>query len=122
VPDGGGGAEPGGGAGGGAGGEERPWRTDILKVDGRQLYLSGGMRQGLEVGDTLTVLKVGEKVKSSQSGFDISLPSKTVGQIRIVSRFGDNDTNEGAVAGIISGDISDAQKSGLYISEREQQL
>jgi curli biogenesis system outer membrane secretion channel CsgG len=99
--------------------EERPWRTDILKVDGRQLYLSGGMRQGLQVGDTLTVLKAGERVKSSQSGFDISLPAKTVGQIRIVSRFGDNDTNEGAVADIISGDISDAQKSGLYISERE---
>jgi curli biogenesis system outer membrane secretion channel CsgG len=99
--------------------EERPWRTDILKVDGHQLYISGGMRQGIQVGDTLNVLKAGEKVKSSQSGFDITLPSKAVGQIRIVSRFGDNETNEGAVADIISGDISDAQKPGLYISEKE---
>jgi curli biogenesis system outer membrane secretion channel CsgG len=99
--------------------EERPWRTDILKVDGRQLYVSGGQRQGLQVGDTLFVLKQGERVKSGQSGFDISLPAKTVGQIRIVSRFGDNETNEGAVADILSGDISDAQKSGLYISEKE---
>src|ERR1700736_5606471 len=99
--------------------EERPWRTDILKVDGRQLYLSGGMRQGLQGGDTLSVLKAGEKIKSSQSGFDISLPAKTVGQIRIVSRFGDNDTNEGAVADILSGDISDSRKTELYISEKE---
>jgi curli biogenesis system outer membrane secretion channel CsgG len=99
--------------------EERPWRTDILKVDGHQLYLSGGMRQGLQVGDTLNVFKAGEKVKSSQSGFDITLPAKTVGQIRIVSRFGDNEINEGAVADIVSGDISDAQKSGLYIAEKE---
>lgn len=99
--------------------EERPWRTDILKVDGHQLYLSGGMRQGIQVGDTLNVLKAGEKVKSSQSGFDITLPAKTVGQIRVVSRFGDNETNEGAVADIVSGDISDTQKSGLYISEKE---
>jgi curli biogenesis system outer membrane secretion channel CsgG len=99
--------------------EERPWRTDILKVDGHQLYVSGGQRQGLQVGDTLFVLKQGERVKSGQSGFDISLPAKTVGQIRIVSRFGDNETNEGAVADILSGDISDAQKSGLYISEKE---
>jgi curli biogenesis system outer membrane secretion channel CsgG len=99
--------------------EERPWRTDILKVDGHQLYLSGGMRQGLQVGDTLNVLKAGEKVKSSQSGFDITLPAETVGQIRIVSRFGDNETNEGAIADIISGNISDAQKSGLYIAEKE---
>jgi len=99
--------------------EERPWRTDILKVDGHQLYLSGGMRQGIQVGDTLNVMKAGEKVKSGQSGFDITLPAKAVGQIRIVSRFGDNETNEGAVADIISGDISDAKKSGLYISEKE---
>ena len=99
--------------------EERPWRTDILKVDGHQLYLSGGSRQGLQVGDTLNVLKAGEKVKSSQSGFDITLPAQKIGQIRIVSRFGDNETNEGAVADIISGDISDAQKAGLYISEQQ---
>jgi curli biogenesis system outer membrane secretion channel CsgG len=99
--------------------DERPWRTDILKVDGHQLYLSGGQRQGLQVGDTLLVLKQGELVKSAQSGFDITLPAKSVGQIRIVSRFGDNETNEGAVADILSGDITDAQKTGLYISEKE---
>jgi curli biogenesis system outer membrane secretion channel CsgG len=99
--------------------EERPWRTDILKVDGHQLYLSGGERQGLQVGDKLIVLKAGEKLKSSQSGFDITLPAKQVGQIRIVSRFGDNETNEGAVADILSGDISDSHKAELYISEKE---
>ncbi|MDB6083786.1 MAG: hypothetical protein JWN43_1667 [Gammaproteobacteria bacterium] len=99
--------------------EERPWRTDILKVDGRQLYLSGGMRQGLQVGDTLNVLKAGEKVRSGQSGFDITLPAKKVGEIRIVSRFGDNETNEGAIADIVSGEVSDGQKAGLYISEKE---
>jgi curli biogenesis system outer membrane secretion channel CsgG len=99
--------------------EERPWRTDILKVDGHQLYLSGGARQGLQVGDKLNVLKAGEKMKSSQSGFEITLPAQKVGQIRIVSRFGDNETNEGALADIIAGDITDTQKSALYISEQE---
>jgi curli biogenesis system outer membrane secretion channel CsgG len=99
--------------------EERPWRTDILKVDGHQLYLSGGERQGLQVGDTLMVLKAGEKLKSSQSGFDITLPAKQIGQIRIVSRFGDNETNEGAVADILAGDISDSHKAELYISEKQ---
>jgi curli biogenesis system outer membrane secretion channel CsgG len=99
--------------------EERPWRTDILKVDGRQLYISGGTRQGLRVGDTLFVLKQGERVKSGQTGFDITLPAKTVGQIRITSLFGNNETDEGAVAAILSGDISDARKDALYVSEKE---
>jgi curli biogenesis system outer membrane secretion channel CsgG len=97
--------------------EERPWRTDILKVDGRQLYMSGGSRQGLKVGDTLAILHQGEQVKSAQTGFDITLPPQVVGQIRIVSLFGDNETNEGAVAQILSGDVSDAQRRSLYISE-----
>jgi curli biogenesis system outer membrane secretion channel CsgG len=99
--------------------EERPWRTDILKVDVRQLYISGGSRQGLHVGDTLYVLKQGERVKSRQTGFDITLPAKTVGQIRITSLFGSNETDEGAVGEILSGDISDARKDGLYVSEKE---
>ena len=99
--------------------EERPWRTDILKVDGHQLYIAGGSRQGLHVGDTLYVLKQGERVKSAQSGFDITLPSKTVGQIRVTSLFGSNETDEGAVADILSGDIIEAHKEGLYVSEKE---
>ncbi len=97
--------------------EERPWRTDILKVDGHQLYISGGTRQGIKVGDTLAILQQGEQIKSGQTGFNIALPPKVVGQIRIVSLFGDNETNEGAVAEIVSGNVSDAQKGALYISE-----
>jgi len=100
--------------------EERPWRTDILKVDGRLVYISGGSRQGLKVGDTLAILKQGETVKSGQTGFDITLPSTTVGKVRITSLFGDNETNEGAVTEILSGTIADAQKNGLYVSESKE--
>ncbi len=97
---------------------ERPWRTDILKVDGRQIYISGGARQGLKVGDTLAILQEGERVKSGQSGFEITLPPKKVVEARIVSLFGDNETNEGAVADVLSGDVSEARRSNLYVSDR----
>lgn len=100
--------------------DERPWRTAILEVDGRRLFISGGTRQGLRVGDSLAVLQQGQKVKSEQTGFDITLPGKQVGQIRVVSFFGDNETNEGSVAEIVSGDFSDAQKMGLYVSEAKE--
>ena len=98
--------------------QERPWRTDILKVDGRQLYISGGARQGLKVGDTVAILQQGERVKSAQTGFDIALPPKAIGQARIVSFFGDNETNEGSVAEIVSGDVS--KPTALYISELKE--
>ena len=100
--------------------QDRAWRTDILKVEGRQLYLSGGKRQGLKVGDTLAVMQQGERVKSAQSGFDITLPPKTVGQIRVVSFFGDNETNEGSVAEMLSGEVSEARLAGLYVSESKE--
>jgi curli biogenesis system outer membrane secretion channel CsgG len=100
--------------------KERPWRTDILKVDGRVIYISGGSRQGLRVGDVLAILREGEKVKSGQTGFDIALPSAPVGQARIVSFFGDNETNEGSVAQIVSGDLTGAQISTLYVSESKE--
>jgi curli biogenesis system outer membrane secretion channel CsgG len=100
--------------------EERRWRTDILKVDGQQVYISGGARQGLKVGDTLQILRQGQAVKSAQTGFDITLPPTIVGEIRVVSLFGDNETNEGAVAQLTAGSISDAQKRDLFISEMKE--
>jgi curli biogenesis system outer membrane secretion channel CsgG len=99
--------------------DERPWRTSILKVDGRQLFLSGGSRQGLNTGDVLPVLQQGDRVKSEQTGFDITLPTKRVGQVRILSFFGDNETNEGSVAEIVSGEFADATSSGLFIGDKE---
>jgi curli biogenesis system outer membrane secretion channel CsgG len=100
--------------------QDRAWRTDILKVEGRQLYLSGGKRQGLKLGDTLAVMQQGERVKSAQTGFEITLPPKTVGQIRVVSFFGDNETNEGSVAEMLSGEVSEARLAGLYVSESKE--
>ncbi len=97
--------------------EERPWRTDILKVDGQTLYISGGERQGLKVGDRLAILQQGGTVKSAQTGFDIELPAKRVGEAQIASLFGDNETNEGAVVQLLSGAVSDATKGGMYVSE-----
>lgn len=97
--------------------ESRPWRTDILKIDGRRIYISGGSRQGLKVGDKLTVFQLGETIKSDQTGFNITLPPKAVAQIQIVSLFGDSETDEGAVTELVSGTVADDQRAGLYVGE-----
>ena len=97
--------------------EERPWRTDVLKADGRQIYISGGSRQGLKVGDELLIMREGQAVKSSQSGFTINLPSTEIGRVRVNGFFGDNETNEGSITELISG--SAAEGSGIYVTERK---
>jgi len=57
---------------------ERPWRTDILKASGSRVFISGGERQGLRLGDELSVMTEGEKIKSAQTGFTITLPGAEV--------------------------------------------
>lgn len=94
---------------------ERPWRTDILKVDGNRLFITGGQRQGLKVGDKLAIFKEGQKVRSAQSGFDIVLPSERIGAVRVISLFGESEINEGAVCEITEGNIQ--SQNQLYVAE-----
>ena len=97
---------------------ERPWRTDILKVEGRQLYISGGHRQGLNIGDQLDVMRSGQKVKSQQSGFEIALPASRVATLRVVSLFGDSESNEGAVCEILSGSV--ALDEDIFVTDHRE--
>jgi len=98
---------------------ERPWRTDILEVKGAQVFISGGRSQGLKAGDELAVLEFGETVKSAQSGFDVTLPPKPVASLRVVSTFGDTETNEGSVCEVTSGAIDRAALPRLFVAERK---
>ncbi|HLO67142.1 MAG TPA: CsgG/HfaB family protein [Holophaga sp.] len=95
--------------------QERPWRTDVLKAEGRTLYISGGARQGLQVGDRLAVMEKGEEIKSQQTGFLVTLPPKRVGTVKVSALFGDSEANEGAVCEILDGDIKDIAK--LFVAD-----
>jgi curli biogenesis system outer membrane secretion channel CsgG len=97
--------------------EERRWRTDILSIEGNQLYISGGSRQGLKPGDELQVMLEGEKRKSGQSGFVIELPPKKVATGRVLSFFGDTETNEGAVLELLEGRIDRSSLPKLYVTD-----
>lgn len=99
--------------------ENRPWKTDILKVDGNQVFISGGKSQGLKAGDILFVMKKTDAVKSQQSGFTIDLPPQKVASIKIASLFGDSETNEGSVAQIIDGSINAGDIGQLFVKEGE---
>ena len=98
----------------------RPWRTDILQVQGGRLFISGGQRQGLKVGDMLQVMKQGQAIKSQQSGFIINLPASRIATIKVLSFFGDSENTEGAVTEVIQGDVDPARLTGLFVEEVKQ--
>lgn len=100
--------------------EERPWRTDILKFDGTQVFISGGKFQGIEVGCVLAVMREGQKVKSQQSGFEIDLPPTEVGTCRVISQFGDTEVNEGSVCEIVTGSFTNEHINELFVIEKKE--
>ena len=100
--------------------EERPWRTDILQIENNQVFISGGKRQGIKIGDILSVMLEGKKVKSKQTGFEITLPPKKLGEIRVVSQFGDSEANEGSVCTIIKGSFINMPRNKLFVAERRE--
>lgn len=101
--------------------EARPWRTDILKVEGGKVFISGGLRQGLKVGDELVVMREGDRIKSKQSGMEITLPGREIGRIRVTSLFGDDEANEGSVASLIQGTLKNGRPdASIYVAEPGQ--
>lgn len=94
---------------------ERPWKTDVLKVESGRAYISGGERQGLKPGDRLAVMRDGQKMKSQQTGFEITLPSERVAIIKVVSLFGDSESNEGAICELVEGIFP--EKLNVFVTE-----
>jgi curli biogenesis system outer membrane secretion channel CsgG len=95
----------------------RKWKTDILQVQGNQVYVTGGKRQGLREGDSLAVWEAGDTIRSAQTGFDVTLPPRQVAALRVVSLFGDTETDEGAVCEITGGTIPQPVPLRLFVTE-----
>lgn len=95
---------------------DRPWETYILDVQDDAVFISGGKSQGINPGQELVVKTQGKAVKSPQTGFVISLPATEIARIRVASTFGDNETNEGSVATVLSGSIEGQDIAKLIIT------
>ena len=85
-------------------------------MEAGQVFISGGGRQGLKTGDTLRVMAPGQKVRSKQTGMEISLPASQVATIKVVSFFGDSENDEGSVCEIITGTV-DPSAADLFVEE-----
>jgi hypothetical protein len=97
----------------------RPWQTSIVGADKDRFFISGGKAQGLKPGMLFSVQTVGEKVKSPQTGFEITLPGREVAQIRVDALFGDTEMSEGAVTSVVSGSLQGYRIDQLTVREKE---
>ena len=93
----------------------RPWHTYILKSEGGQVYIGGGKTQGIKPGMTFSVQTQGEKIKSPQTGTEVTLPGRLIAKLRVDANFGDNELNEGSVASVTSGSLSGFKPEQLIV-------
>ena len=100
--------------------QERRWFTDVLQVRGTDVLVSGGPAQGLKVGDRFQVETRGDTVISGQTGLPINLPGHAVGEIEIVSFFGDEPSAQGAVAHLVGGQLPAGDLKSLVVVEAHQ--
>ena len=64
---------------------DSPWRSYILDIDEDDNYvISGGASQGLTAGDRFSVYSKGKIVKNPQSGMNVELPGKKIGEVTVV--------------------------------------
>lgn len=98
---------------------QRPWYTVFLSSTADGIYISGGQSQGIQPGMDLAVETIGKQIKSPQTGFNVTLPGKKIATLKVVSTFGDNETNEGALVTLTSGSISNYKIDQLRIIEND---
>lgn len=93
----------------------RPWQTYILKVEESQVFIGGGKAQGLKPGMIFSVQTQGERIKSPQTGAEITLPGRLIAKLRVDANFGDSELNEGSVTSVISGSLSGFKPEQLIV-------
>ena len=96
----------------------RPWQTYILSSDQGRYFVAGGKAQGLRPGMVFSVQSAGEKIKSPQTGFDITLPGREIAELRIESNFGDSEATEGSVASLVSGSLQGYKSESLVVRSK----
>jgi hypothetical protein len=93
----------------------KPWRAYILAhLDGNYV-ITGSKDQGVKIGDVFDVFTKGKSVKNPQTGMEIVLPGKKVGQLRVDSFTGEAN-NEVALAVPTSGELPRAEDPATYSS------
>ena len=73
---------------------DKPWRSFVLSVEDGAYIISGGASQGLAAGDKFNLYKKGKTVKNPQTGMNVELPGTKIGQVTVLSSFGDTPETE----------------------------
>ena len=96
------------------------WKTYFLSSDNDAVLIAGGKSQGIKEGMTFSVMTKGKKVKNPQTGIMITLPGKSVGQVKVVSTGGDTPETEYSFVKVTSSENINSSNLENYIIEQSK--
>lgn len=97
---------------------DKPWKSYVLSVEDGTYVISGGASQGLAAGDKFNLYLKGKTVKNPQTGMNVELPGTKIGQMTVLSSFGDMPENEISFCSY-EGEAIDAENlSNYYIMDK----
>ena len=73
---------------------DKPWRGYVLTIDDDNYVISGGASQGITPGSKFGLYKRGKMVNNPQTGANVELPGKRLGQITVTANYGDTPETE----------------------------
>ncbi|MDD4310716.1 MAG: CsgG/HfaB family protein [Candidatus Cloacimonetes bacterium] len=95
-----------------------PWRSYVLSMEGSQIYIAGGEKQGIKAGDTFKVYQRGKQVINPQTKIPVELPGTQIATIKIVNTIPGEELTELSLAEVIQGTFSAGDIANLYISDK----
>lgn len=95
-----------------------PWRSYVLNMEGTEVFIAGGEKQGIKVGDTFKVYQRGKLVVNPQSKTPVELPGKVIATIKVVETIPGEELSELSRAQIVQGGINKDELANLYISDK----
>lgn len=69
--------------------DQRPWRCDVVKIEGTTAYINAGKESNLKLGTILHIYKTGETIRNV-NGKILGYKKEKVGTGKVVEYFGDN--------------------------------
>lgn len=97
---------------------DKPWKSYVLSVEDGNYVISGGASQGLAAGDKFNLYLKGKTVKNPQTGMNVELPGTKIGQMTVLSSFGDMPENEISFCSYEGEAIDVENLSNYYIMDK----
>ena len=97
---------------------DKPWRSYFLSVEDGTYIISGGLSQGIAIGDSFTVYSKGKTVTNPQTGMKIELPGTKVGTVSVLQSIGDTPETEISFCAYEGEELDINSLGNYYISDK----